>query len=322
MKFIKKHIDVIGKIVLTLYLFYGTFVLASINVSSLKYPLELFIVYSVQISYNASIAVYLFFFWFRNKKEENQFRNIIIVTTVFIIASFPVSYGILIFGRNLSQFEGIQIGTADGWLAFIGSLLGGVITMLAVIFTINHEKSIRKEEEIKRLEEKVSELMPILNFSFKTIENDQIVLEQGSSLLISKLINVSSQHAIINKMKIVSYTYLFEGKTIKKVVDPDKEDSFIIQYFEDQILAGNSTNEFFTNIPLIDEMIEIFHKDASAIIDVTFIVEIEYTDIQKLQKYQYGMIRSISIRVNTKGTKAKLIYRLLRINPNASIIRI
>ncbi len=141
-KYIKLHIETIGKSFLTIYLCYWAYILWNIKLGALMHPLELFIVVCIQISYSASISIYLFFLWFRKNETDKLYRNIIIATTVFTIIAFPTTYGILIFGRNLSQFNGIQIGSSDGWLAFIGSILGGIITMVALVFTLDNDRKV------------------------------------------------------------------------------------------------------------------------------------------------------------------------------------
>lgn len=44
---------------------------------------------------------------------------------------------------NISQISGVKIGTADGWLSFIGALFAGIITMSALYFTIQNENTKR-----------------------------------------------------------------------------------------------------------------------------------------------------------------------------------
>lgn len=145
-KHIKRHIDLIYKIFLFIYVCFGIFVTWNIDYSPLKQPLAIFIMISIQVAFTVAAIIYLYFLCFKDTKNDIFYRNIFIATTTLAIASFPFSYGILEFGRQLSLIDGIQVGSADGWLAFIGSIVGGMITMLAVIFTITNEKNIRRED--------------------------------------------------------------------------------------------------------------------------------------------------------------------------------
>lgn len=110
----------------------------------------------------------------RKQNEDSKFlRNILSLTAIIVIVSFPFSYIVLMFGRGLSSEPGAQIGTADGWLAFIGSILGGAITMIALIFTIRHENRKMLKERDLRLQEIEYQAPPILICNFK--ENAQVL---------------------------------------------------------------------------------------------------------------------------------------------------
>lgn len=75
----------------------------------------------------------------------NKRSTIIVASITFLIFSFPLAYIILEFGRELAKTGSVQIGSADGWLGFIGAVFGGFITLLAIIFTLGKDKAENKD---------------------------------------------------------------------------------------------------------------------------------------------------------------------------------
>jgi len=149
-EFIKKYFNKTVKILLSFYLYYWVIIIWQFDLNKTTYPLELFLILSIQVSFTISVTIYTYFLWFRNEINDKFNRNILIGLTAFTITAFPLTYGILIFGRNLSELEGVKIGSADGWLAFIGSIIGGLVTMIAVVITINNENKKRELDNKKR----------------------------------------------------------------------------------------------------------------------------------------------------------------------------
>ena len=76
--------------------------------------------------------------------------NLIIIALLVMILSAPVVYLILVFVDKilLSKLDFIIVeGTKDAWIGFAGSIIGGLVTMLALYFTIKHEND---REEISQ----------------------------------------------------------------------------------------------------------------------------------------------------------------------------
>lgn len=161
-EFIKKYFNKTVKILLSFYLYYWVIIIWQFDLNKTTYPLELFLILSIQVSFTISVTIYTYFLWFRNEINDKFNRNILIGLTAFTITAFPLTYGILIFGRNLSELEGVKIGSADGWLAFIGSIIGGLVTMIAVVITINNENKKRELEKEDREQSEDIEHIPLL----------------------------------------------------------------------------------------------------------------------------------------------------------------
>jgi len=312
--FINKHISHISKIILTGYLCYWVYIIWQFDLNKTTYPLELFLLLSIQISFTISILIYIYFRWFKNEKSERFNRNILIGLTVFTIIIFPVTYGILIFGRNLSEFEGVKIGTADGWLAFIGSIIGGLVTMIAVVITINNERKIRNSENSRQLERHKNELRPIIDFTFVHDEKNEI-FQEYPTFLISEISNESNSHAIIQEIKIFENVYELKNGDYKLMFKEDSSSEMQIYSFSDQILAGRTSKELLFSIPVDFEVMEYLSKSLDTLF-IKIILNITFTDIQNLQKYKLFSIRKIGVNATKVDDGHKILFSLEMLKVN------
>lgn len=306
----------IPKIILTFYLIFSVFIVWQFDTTKLFYPLELFIALGFQISFSAYGGIYIYFMWFKKEIEDKLTRNILIVLTVFIILAFPISYGILLLGKTLSQYEGVKIGTADGWLAFIGSIFGGIITMIAVVFTINNEKEIRKEEKILNIENQISNIMPLINIDFLLDSKGNIERSMNTHFIILKLINESASHAIIKNLKFSNYEFISKNnnRTIftfdDNNFDPDKEYITCVSLFENTLIAGYTSKDFLVSCLLPDEVQEYLSINQKDTILVQIPIIIEYSDILKLQEYEQLFIRGVLISLDFSDSNYYLTHKV------------
>jgi len=114
------------------------------------------------------IPTYIFLLvkiWFEKDFAKKYNLNVYYIIYVFTISSFVFAYMILELGKRLSDIPTVKIGSADGWLAFIGSIIGGVITMLAVVFTINNERDIREKDLLRSQEVLAIQSIPLINIT-------------------------------------------------------------------------------------------------------------------------------------------------------------
>lgn len=232
---------------ITLYIFYSIFIITNFNYDVLNNPIEFFIVLSIQVVFVLSSLVYLYFLWFSKSKEDLLFRNIIIITTGFVLLSFPITYAILFLGRNLSSINNIKIGTADGWLSFIGSILGGIITMLALFFTL-------QSEQTKRTEEKGIKSLPYLKA--KSITSNEELREKAAVSFPTQ----ESKKLISSDSFYVDFSIVFENTSsnIASEFVFDRKNSFFEVYTLDHNYIIDSIN--IDNSPDINPFLK-FHFD-------------------------------------------------------------
>lgn len=68
--------------------------------------------------------------------EQLDSLKVLRVTTFLVIASPILTYGMLSISRGLRDNGIVEaIGSADAWIGFAGSIIGGAMTMLALYLT-------------------------------------------------------------------------------------------------------------------------------------------------------------------------------------------
>jgi len=84
-------------------------------------------------------------------KESPSFLLVLMIFTV-LLGTFS-TYMIPIIIKSTPYFDRLlPTGSVGDWIGYAGSIIGGMLTMLAVYFTIKNEKTIRtREEELKML---------------------------------------------------------------------------------------------------------------------------------------------------------------------------
>lgn len=114
-----------------------------------------------------------------------------LIASLFLIALSPVfTYIILIIAKFFKKFQVIDaIGTADAWISFAGSIVGGSITMFALYVTLKHESKIREKNYIDSIKPYVS--CHIVNYKAdkREIDIDECVNDFGHIQCIMKNIS-------------------------------------------------------------------------------------------------------------------------------------
>lgn len=105
----------------------------------------------------------------KNKRLFYIFLAIIgIFVVIFIIPSF---IHFLVYTKSPLGF--IEEGKQDVWISFFGSVIGGILTFLGVVLTLNQQDRQQKKE-------KLIEYQPILKISLSTIANTENTLSENT----------------------------------------------------------------------------------------------------------------------------------------------
>ncbi len=101
------------------------------------------------------------------KKDRIEIRTIWSNTLVKVAELSVIAYIILNLARHTIPII-FHIGSVDAWIGFSGSIISGIITMMALLYTIMHEAKIRDEDKIQKKIELGLQFMPIIELSFES----------------------------------------------------------------------------------------------------------------------------------------------------------
>lgn len=107
----------------------------------------------------------------QNKENRKQFVKICIFV-VFFIFLIPFMVNLIVETANPFGLGFINDSNKDTWISFFGSIIGGSITLIGVIWTINYEKQERQRNEKKQMKILDKEDFPIPLFDLTYILND------------------------------------------------------------------------------------------------------------------------------------------------------
>lgn len=144
-KIILKTAEQLSKISTTFLLSIFLFGIWFTDESNIITPLAFVFLKNVQIILTFLILVWIINIWSKRDEFSKLNRSIILSSLVTIILSVPVVLLILHIGRLYGSDSGLKIGSSDGWLAFFGSIIGGLITMFSLFFSIRHLNLQNKE---------------------------------------------------------------------------------------------------------------------------------------------------------------------------------
>ena len=93
--------------------------------------------------------------------------NKILASTVFVIAfGILTTYFTALLCKDVRELGIVQVGSADAWIGFAGSCLGGFMTMLAVYFTLIDNRKNNNEE-------KINSIKPYLSCRIVNLDDEQ-----------------------------------------------------------------------------------------------------------------------------------------------------
>ena len=243
------------------------------NISIILYGLDLILLLIVVFSY------------LLRRDEANR---IFYIAALVVICS-PIAIYVIILIIQLVKFMLVPIGDAKTWIGFSGSIVGGAMTLFAVIFTINHDKSAR-EKETKRsekllIDEKSQRLMPVI----------EIVERKDGELLFAKklygdndlsyffeILNVSENHAREINIQSVEYTAYDDQK--KKV---NLTENLFSTTKTIKILPSKRKNEFY--VGLASSSNDLLYPNIFNQSEVSIILTIRITlyDIHKISQHSF-----------------------------------
>jgi len=102
---------------------------------------------------------------------ENDRDSRIYYFTMFVLLASPISIYAITLVISYYKSDLIQVSNASGWIGFAGSIIGGTMTMFALIFTIQSEERKRNEDKVQiRIEKRENQADSLLPVVFTTLE--------------------------------------------------------------------------------------------------------------------------------------------------------
>lgn len=138
--------------------------------------------------------------------ENEKLLDRIFNFTIFIVFNSPLFiYTIALIFKTFSE-SFIRVGDANVWIGFAGSIIGGSMTMFAIIFTIQNQDNIESKKVIPHLSIDISDFYNIENNLLLTtirINDEKIQLGGHDSCWINFNLTNNSSH-IAKDIKITS----------------------------------------------------------------------------------------------------------------------
>jgi hypothetical protein len=257
---------------------------------------QVFMVYLIHKTYGeiSAVAILLVFiamnYWIvieaKNaiKKIDPMLEIVSYLPLVIVSAPLIVNSVILVlFYEPSFQAQKYIVGEVSDWIVFFGSLTGGLITMLAVYFTLKSNSKdreiLRKESELKWKEEKASLYLPIF-------EIDKFF--SGLNVFILNIVPVNN-----NTMRdFVLFEQNYGGNN-------PIENLFVLE--ELPIISGNNHRKIiFTLSPNY-----IPKKMRSSRFDSSF--TFQYYDVLRIKKYQHRIEFILDIEIDNNGNVSSYI---------------
>lgn len=274
---IDKWAPIIFSILMSFNLIVMLFSIWNTNLYENLSPTSFLIFLSMQI-YTSLIILISIFYNFKRKNEQSKLNfNIFLIVSFIVIFSIPITYLILKVGRILSLNADTKIGTPDGWLGFIGSIIGGIITMIAVVYTIQHERLLDSKRTLPY-------------FNLELDENNNIHGEvydltsiESFGAVPCRITNTSNFNAIDFKITHISFNRIGKMDSFPVIKDIYKE--IIDEEFYGNIFYSKETRILY--LPISENL--------AGTIYYNLLFEFEYFDFLKVKKYKVQSVNLVEV---------------------------
>lgn len=252
------------------------------------------------------IAIYLLIKDFKANLKSNR----LLLTTLFVIVfSLVGTYSFALFFKNFKIVN--QVGSADAWIGFAGAAMGGLITMLALYFTLKQNQEMMQKQHATSLKPYVSCHIVNLDKEEMKVQIDNYIEDYG--FIECKMKNISNN--IANGIKIVDEYSLVENTQGVETRYDDLYDLcgisiFTVSINEGTFLAPQDEHNWKTNFSVELNEDGSYKWDSSAFC-FKHIIVFELTDTENIQTYRHTFQFEININVDVND---KLHFFLWNIN--------
>lgn len=146
----------------------------------------------------AAICVYFSIVILYFKYRRNSTKDILDRVSDFafsVLLSAPLIVYVLLLFIDFIKIKYPEyiflVGVGSDWIGFAGSIIGGAMTMFALVFTIQHEKDLR-------IKEKIDSLKPFIDIDIEFEKNDRMILncdrDKNCMELVLNINNISNNN--------------------------------------------------------------------------------------------------------------------------------
>lgn len=254
-----------------------------------------------------SSIVYIIISLYKQFSLRLNFKKKIFIDTLFIVLVVPIfinGFLLTLFWNNDTPGASVRtlIASEDAWLGFVGSLLGSLITMLALVYTLD-------QQERTRAEDKEIELLPLIAVGVIDYQENLTPLSNNLNVNL-EIINVSNNHIkdckilfsnLSCKMKFLTDETSPEGSfgNIDIELNEVEIEKFSLNNISINVLSAQSRLQFTLQIPIKlakDEYILTNYE-------LRYRCDIYYKNIIKSKSYKYFADIETTILVNGKVDK-------------------
>lgn len=251
------------------------------------------------------IAVFVLLVWgvgllIKDFKELLDAKKVLRATAFVVIFAPIVTYIILYVSRMMKDYQWVDaIGSADAWIGFSGSIIGGSITMLALYLTFRHEREVGRQQYIDSIKPYISCRIANYNKDEQTIDVGKCIDDYG--FIKCKMKNIS------NNIANISYGDQYVSLEREKGVYEKQENlnQFGISIYTVQLdtgffLAPKDDYKWNVNFNIeLDDEGNYKFKDSAFAFRYTILFEI--TDVLKADTYIFEFAFDININIDING---------------------
>lgn len=218
------------------------------------------------------------------KRIDRIYYSIFLFVLVFTFLAYVFINAIHHLAANYPALQQYAIGSIDTWIQFLGSLLGGSLTLIALILTFQYTDKQRNEE-------KTLNVMPIC---IGSILDQNKTADQLRDICRFEIFNISNN--LVKDFKIESFvveTFMnIDGSHSTKsyIVDPKEFDKV------SNILPGGKKIEIKPQIPTYEQITRDDHIEKA----ISKVV-ITYSDIFSLRQYTLHYSIEFGLRIKTNS---------------------
>ncbi|MHC1734166.1 MAG: hypothetical protein AB9921_00630 [Erysipelotrichaceae bacterium] len=234
---------------------------------------------------NLILLLVVIFSYLLRKDEENR----IFYIAALLVISSPIAIYVIVLIIYQIDFMLLTVGDAKTWIGFSGSIIGGAMTLFAVVFTINHDKSAREKEIIRSekllVDEKAQRLMPVIEI-YPLRENDELFSkkmhgEDGLSFIFV-ISNLSENHA--REINIQAVEYIAYYGRAKKI---DLSNELFSKPKSIKLLASMRKSEFHIGLSSykLDKLFPKVFNQTEIRIEIT--IKVTLYDIHKIAQHTF-----------------------------------